>query len=112
MKKLILTGLAILSLAGCSHLGLEKPNCYERVAISKISLGEAYKGAATLSDAEKISIEKAEAALLALDHADSLTDSASALCAIDEPTAVDYLNTAGNLLDDVIAIMEGEESNE
>jgi len=105
MKKLVLIPL-VLVLGACASLGLERPSCYESVAISKIAIGEAFKTATKLSNEEVISIGAAEDTLTALDQADSATDSASALCPIDDRAARDYLLVARDLITNATELME------
>lgn len=113
MKTFLLVTISVMALTGCSVLeNLRSPNCYERVAVSKITLTEAYKSAYKLSESEVLSIDKAESTLTLLDQADSITDNASALCSVDEPSALNYLTTAGNILDDATEIMKGEPTDE
>ena len=113
MKKLLLLLSSTIILSGCSTIAdkFEQPNCYESVAIAKISLSEAYKSAARLSEEEVISIDKAENTLMMLDRADQAVDSASAYCAIDRSVSYELLDTAKKLLAVVTVDMQ-EASNE
>ncbi len=100
---------AVLLLGACASLGLDKPNCYESVAISKITITEAFKTATRLSDGEIISTGAAQDALIALDQANSATDSAAALCPLDAPRARDYLIAASNAIENATNLMEASD---
>lgn len=109
MKKLLLL-TSVLTLSACGSLSLGTPNCYQSVAIAKISLGQAYSTAADLNTAEKISVDSAEKALTALDKADSLVTNASALCPLNEKAAGDLLEDASELLNEA-TITLGDQTN-
>lgn len=108
MRKFLLLSLlvSVVALSGCETLNLDKPNCYERVAISKIALTEAYSTAASLSNADTITVNTAEKTLVTLDQADTLVDRASAYCVLDEVVAYDHLKFAGDLIDQATDLMK------
>ncbi len=107
MRKVLLLS-SILAISACSTLGLKKPNCYESVAISKISLEQAYKSAADLSNEDLITVDQAKAVLYNLDMADQATDQASALCSLDLSAAETILDKAQALLGLASDIMGGK----
>jgi len=107
MTKILYIIPCLLILSGCAVLNkYEKPNCYKSVAIAKISVKEAHSSAAKLTLSGKIKADKSKKSYLVLVEANHIIDSASALCSLNEVTAMDYIDQAYNLINNASDIMK------
>ena len=83
----------VLLIAACA--GTPQTECLQRVAATEVAITEGYESIVSLLEADIVDADTARQAEKAIDAANLAADSAGRLCAIDEPSALDYISTAG-----------------
>jgi|GEM_PF-4011223 len=99
----------VLIVSGCAIISdkYRKPNCYENVAIAKISIEEAHNSATILTINKKITVSASQKTYNVLEQSNKIVDNASTLCSLDEVAAYDYMDQAYKLIESASNIMKG-----
>lgn len=97
MKKLSLF-LCLVAVAGCTHFIGSGSSCYQKVAISETAITSAYQRLVTLTGSDLIDMEDARSAYKGIKIADTFSNQAAGLCALDEAGAADYIEKSSTAL--------------
>lgn len=92
-----------LALTGCAGM-----DCLNKVGASEAVISGAYTQSIQLHKNNVIGNKDFLFAKTTIDSADVFVTRADALCGIDDPTALDYINQADILLMDVKAVLDGK----